>query len=66
MAWNKLLAFVNVNSKNFGSILVSFEFRKFQSHNMKAMAKDKKDNIAVTYYEETKANRTKPWLSFQL
>jgi hypothetical protein len=32
----------------FCSIWVSFEFCKFQSHNLKALAKDKKVNIAVT------------------
>jgi hypothetical protein len=29
-------------SKFYGKILVSFEFRKFQTHNLKGMAKDKK------------------------
>jgi len=36
------------NSKIFCSISASFEFQKFLSHKMKAMAKDKKVNIAVT------------------
>jgi hypothetical protein len=33
--------------KFFGNILDSLEFRKFQTHNSKAMAEDKKVNIAV-------------------
>ncbi len=38
-------------SKNFGKILDSFKIQKFQTRNIKAMAKDKKVNIAVTYTE---------------
>ncbi len=34
--------------KFFGKLLGSFELQKFQTKNMKAMAKDKKVNIAVT------------------
>ncbi len=38
-------------SKNFGKILDSFKIQKFQTRNIKAIAKDKKVNIAVTYTE---------------
>ncbi len=38
------------NSKMFANILDSFEFQKFQAHSVKAMANDKKINIAVTYF----------------
>jgi hypothetical protein len=38
-------------SKNFGKILDSIKLQKFQAHNTKAMAKDKKVNIAVTQTE---------------
>ncbi len=34
--------------KFFGIISDSFDLQKFLTHNMKAMAKDKKFNIAVT------------------
>jgi len=43
------MPFVNVNWKFFCSISMSFEFQKFRSQNTKAMAKDKRVNIAVTY-----------------
>jgi len=36
-------------SKFYCKFLNSFEFCKIQTHNLKAMAKDKKVNIAVTY-----------------
>jgi hypothetical protein len=42
---NSLLLF----SKFLGKILDSFQLQKFQTQNTKAMAKDKKVNIAVTY-----------------
>ncbi len=42
-------------SKFFCSILASFDFRKFWSQNMKALAKDKEVNIAVTYHQVTQA-----------
>jgi len=38
----------------FGNISDPFEFRKFQTDNVKAMAKDKKVNIAVTYSADGK------------
>jgi hypothetical protein len=41
-------AFDSANLKFFCSILVPFEFKKIWSHNIKAMVKDKKVNIAVT------------------
>ncbi len=42
--------FVKINSKCFCCISVSFEFHKFQSHNLKATVADKKANIIVTYW----------------
>jgi hypothetical protein len=44
---------INVSSKIFCSISVSFEFQKFRSHYAKAMLKDKKVNIAVAYFVMT-------------
>ncbi len=41
-AFSQYLKFYNI-------ILDSFEFCKFQAHNEKTMAKDKKVNIAVTH-----------------
>jgi hypothetical protein len=40
-------AFIIANLKFFFSVLIFFEFWKFWTHNMKAMAKDKKVNITV-------------------
>ncbi len=45
-------AFMFGNFKFFFSILASFNFLQFQSHIMKAMAKDKKVNIAITYLHD--------------
>jgi hypothetical protein len=36
------------NSKIFSKISDSFKYQKFSTHNVKAMAKEKKVNIAVT------------------
>jgi hypothetical protein len=44
----KFRTFVNAKTKFFCSISVFFEFMEFQLHNTKAMAKDKRVNIAVT------------------
>jgi hypothetical protein len=41
-----LLQFSNI----FGNIQDSLELQKFQTHNMQAMAKDKRVNIAVTEF----------------
>ena len=61
MVWNEIfvqfywfsqfLAYVIANTKNFCSILTSFEFWKFQSQNTKSVAKDKKFNITVIYWK---------------
>ncbi len=40
-------------SKFDGTILDSLEFQKFWTHNTKQIAKNKKDNIAVTYPQLT-------------
>jgi hypothetical protein len=45
---SNIFAFVDYKFKIFCRILVSFKYRKFQSHNSKAMAKDKEVNMTVT------------------
>ncbi len=47
---SQFFTFVDTNLKFLCRILVSFKFWKFWSHNMKAIAKDKKVNITVTKF----------------
>ncbi len=46
--FHNFFVFVDVNSKIFFSISISFEFWKFWSNNMKMLATDEEVNIEVS------------------